>query len=274
MSESWSGRRNAELYDTFARTFPMYVQSSAALVRVAELGPGERVVDLCCGTGVTTEAVLQCVGPDGLVWSVDGSEDMLDLAKRHIDAPNVVFVLWPAESFHLAIEGPADAIVCNSAFWQTDMHQALASAKRILRPGGRIAFNVSSEMVKRAPHAGDVTTLRESALNRRMFEIAMSEYDYTPPRRRRMGLLEPRSLEDWTADLAAAGFELERHEITHSDATTESVYEWLRVPIFSTRLLPGLPYDLKMEIFERAYKEVAYPEASVGEWVHFVAHRR
>ncbi len=148
MSDAWRGDRNAELYDRWARKFGMYRASSAFLVDFASITEGERVVDLCCGTGITTEELLRRVGPSGHVWSVDGSEDMLAQARRTIDASNVEFVCWPAESFHIPVKGPADAALCNSAFWQTHAHQSLSSTRRVLRTGGRFAFNVMTDQVK------------------------------------------------------------------------------------------------------------------------------
>ena len=277
--ESWSGPENARLYDRWARRFPMYRQTSADLVRVAGLASGESVVDLCCGTGITTEEALKRLGPDGRVFAVDGSREQLEVAKQNVRDQRVRFVCTPAESFHLAIApASADAVVCNSAFWQTDNVQALASARRVLRENGRLAFNLGGGFFQfdedHSRPIGNAAPLRDSPLNRRMVEIAVDEYGYTLPSIRRLGMLQLRDYAGWETLLADNGFAIVGHEITTIEATPESTYEWLRIPIFSTRLLPGLPYDLKMTILERAWHEVRIEPPEPEPWIHFVAVRR
>jgi len=77
----WDDAGNARRYAEFARRYPMYRLTSEHLVGLAVLAPDARVVDLCCGTGVTTEAVLAVLGARGSVAAVDGAAAMLAEAR-------------------------------------------------------------------------------------------------------------------------------------------------------------------------------------------------
>nr|WP_071806066.1 methyltransferase domain-containing protein [Couchioplanes caeruleus] len=53
-----------------------------ALVRVSGAGPGDRVLDVGCGTGYLTRRTARAVGPAGSVTGIDPSTEMLSLARR------------------------------------------------------------------------------------------------------------------------------------------------------------------------------------------------
>ena len=75
------------LVDLF-RDWP-YREARAAAIEALQLQPGDRVVDLFCGTGVNFEPLLAGVGPTGCVIGVDGSEGMLARARRRIARHNL-----------------------------------------------------------------------------------------------------------------------------------------------------------------------------------------
>jgi SAM-dependent methyltransferase len=142
MTKGWEDEENARRYDAYARRFPMYDRTSEDLVDRVGLTPGAQVVDLCCGTGRTTLAVLAALGAEGRVTGVDGAAAMLAIARAAVTDPRAGWVEAPAEEFDRHIPGPVDAVVCNSAIWQTDLPATFAAARRALRPGGRFAFNI------------------------------------------------------------------------------------------------------------------------------------
>lgn len=71
------------LVDLF-RDWP-YHEARAAAIEELQLQPGDRVVDLFCGTGVNFEPLLAGIGATGRVIGVDGSEAMLARARRRIE---------------------------------------------------------------------------------------------------------------------------------------------------------------------------------------------
>src|SRR5207244_932358 len=76
------------------------VEMLRLLLEAARPQPGERVLDVGCGTGVTTEPYARAVGPAGHVTGVDISQPMLDAARARIEGAglaNVALLLADAQ---------------------------------------------------------------------------------------------------------------------------------------------------------------------------------
>lgn len=125
----WEDAHNARRYAEFARRYAMYRLTSEHLVGLAVLAPDARVMDLCCGTGVTTEAVLAVLGARGSVVAVDGAAAMLAEARSRATDDRVRWVRGRAEDLAAQLATGADAVLCNQAFWQTDMPAAAAAVR-------------------------------------------------------------------------------------------------------------------------------------------------
>src|SRR5690349_15207191 len=74
----WIGRQAAQE----ARN----VEMLELLLAAAQPQSGERVLDIGCGTGVTTEPYAAAVGPQGHVTAIDIAQPMLDAARHRMDA--------------------------------------------------------------------------------------------------------------------------------------------------------------------------------------------
>lgn len=116
---------------------------AAALVEVAAPAPGERVLDVACGTGVVTRLVAERVGATGTVAALDVSPGMLAVA-RSLPAPAAP-VEWhesSAESLPFA-DDAFDLVTCQMGLqFVPDQRAALREQHRVLAPGGRVAFNL------------------------------------------------------------------------------------------------------------------------------------
>lgn len=116
---------------------------AANLIRIAALRPGERVLDVACGTGVVTRIASQQVGDSGTVIGLDISPGMLAVARA--TTPPDSSINWheeSAESMSLA-DGSFDVVLCQMGLqFVPDKHAALSEMRRVLAPGGRLILNL------------------------------------------------------------------------------------------------------------------------------------
>ncbi|MEW1910899.1 methyltransferase domain-containing protein [Kitasatospora sp. NPDC085895] len=136
--------RSAAAYDRLTALSPGYhrqLASAAALLRPAT-GRPDRVLDLGCGTGASTRAVLAAV-PEATVTAADASTGMLQRARAKPWPVAVGFVHARAE--HLGtppLRGPYDAVLsCYLLRNTADPDGVLAGIRRVLRPGGRLVVH-------------------------------------------------------------------------------------------------------------------------------------
>ena len=113
------------------------------LVIYAKLAPGQRILDVACGTGFATMAAARVVGDTGRVTGIDISDKMLDVAKEKATSAglsNVEYRLGDAEALEFD-DGCFDAVICaSSIFFLRDIPKALHEWRRVLKVGGMIAF--------------------------------------------------------------------------------------------------------------------------------------
>ena len=106
---------------------------------VADLRPGERVLDLGSGGGIDVLLSAKRVGPTGYVYGVDMTTEMLDLARGNAaqaGVTNVEFVRGTIEDVPLP-DAAVDVIISNCVInLSGDKRQTLSEAYRVLKPGG------------------------------------------------------------------------------------------------------------------------------------------
>lgn len=110
------------------------------LMRMAALRPGERVLDLACGTGLVSFRAAQAVSPSGTVTGTDISDGMIEqcvriAVERHIS--NASFRRMPAETLEFE-DASFDAVLCAlGMMYVIDFAGSIHEAHRVTRPGGR-----------------------------------------------------------------------------------------------------------------------------------------
>ncbi len=131
----------ADAYDDAANTF--WDRFGSATIERLGLRRGDRVLDVCCGSGASALPAAEAVGPEGTVIGVDLAEKLLALARGKAadrGVRNVEFRIGdlldlglPAASF--------DAVVCVfGIFFVPDMAAAGRALWHVVRPGGRLAI--------------------------------------------------------------------------------------------------------------------------------------
>ena len=109
----------------------------------ADLEPGDRVLDIGCGSGATTMALAARVGPTGTVSGVDLSEEMLAPARaeaKRTAVTNVRFELGDAQIHPFPSAAFDVAYSRFGVMFFADPAAAFANIGRALAPGGRLAF--------------------------------------------------------------------------------------------------------------------------------------
>ncbi len=129
----------AEIYDEFFVP-ALFGEWAGPLCDAAEIGPGDAVLDVACGTGATTREAARRVGPAGRVAGLDCNAGMLDVARTQ--APAIEWTENFAESLPYD-DGAFDRALCQfGLMFFGDRVRALREMRRILRPGGTLAVSV------------------------------------------------------------------------------------------------------------------------------------
>ena len=154
----------AGAYDRLVGANPGYhrdLRRSVRRLRLPDQGEGVRLLDLGCGTGASTAALL-AAAPKARIVAVDASQGMLDAARAKTWDGDVVFHRARAEELspawaHERLGGPADAVLGAYLIRNVpDPDALLRSVLEILRPGGRLALHEYS--VADSPSARTVWT--------------------------------------------------------------------------------------------------------------------
>src|SRR5436305_1035520 len=133
MSERSSDRWDAQLYD---QSHAFVWRYGSGLLELLDPKPGERVLDVGCGTGHLTQKIADA---GAQVVGVDASAAMIDEARRNF--PDLKFELADATAMRFA--EPFDAVFSNAALhWVKPPAAAVARMWEALRPGGRVVIEM------------------------------------------------------------------------------------------------------------------------------------
>jgi SAM-dependent methyltransferase len=126
-------------YDAYVA--PLMKPFIAALV-AAVVQPGQRVLDVACGTGFATRAASKAVGSGGSIAAVDINPGMIDNARSQPTLGNVEWHV--ASALELPFEDESfDAVICQQGLqFFPSPADGLAEMDRVLRPGGSLGATV------------------------------------------------------------------------------------------------------------------------------------
>ncbi len=122
---------DARTYDVSSQ--PQQAWASEVMARLDGIAPDATVIDVGCGTGRVTEALLAIV-PQGRVLAIDASAAMVALARARLGDRAEV---WCQNVLELELDEPVDAIISTATLhWVTDHDRLWQRLVRALRPGG------------------------------------------------------------------------------------------------------------------------------------------
>jgi SAM-dependent methyltransferase len=205
-------------------TTPDVVGQRRVIREALALQPGERVLDIGSGPGLLSCEMAADVGLDGAVDGIDPSGSMLAIAARREKAPGaarVTFAAGDASRLPFA-DGSFDAAVSTQVYeYVPEIGPAVAEARRVLRPGGRLLV-LDTDWDSIVWHSSDPRRMRTVL-------TAWDEHLADPYLPRRLGRL-----------LKDAGFTVTRREVipllnAGFDANTYSA----GLLGFITRFVPG-----------------------------------
>ncbi|NUN14583.1 MAG: class I SAM-dependent methyltransferase [Myxococcales bacterium] len=144
----------ASSYDWLTSLNPGYRKHLTWSAKRLGLGPTPRILDLCCGTGISTEALLD-VYPGAKIVALDASLQMLECAKRKRRLSNVQFIHGNAENpRQFGVNDSFDGIMMAYGIRNVPGRDTcLANILTLLRPLGRVCFHEYSVVDSRLASA-------------------------------------------------------------------------------------------------------------------------
>ena len=236
-------RWNAELYDS---KHDFVFQYGESVLELLDIKPGERILDLGCGTGHLTQKIKEA-GTE--VIGIDASADMIAKAKesfREIDLR-----VADAAGFHF--DEPFDAVFSNAVLhWVHKADEAIKCVYNSLKPGGRFV----AEMGGKGNNARVMAAMRQT----------LEKYGHADLAKRKMWYFP--SLSDYTTRLENAGFRVTF--AAHFDRPTllkdgrEGVAKWLEM--FGSTFFEGIGQIEKEQILTEITDAVEPHYNQNGDW--------
>jgi ubiquinone/menaquinone biosynthesis C-methylase UbiE len=252
---AWLEEETARRYQRFTEKTTMYQDLSRVMVKLADIRPGMRILDLGCGSGITTQTVLPQLSGQGQVYALDVSEAMLNIARQELPQPQVTFIQADAGHFADLMPEPVDRVICNSVFWQF-RHKPLVMAelRRVLAPGGLFVFNAPEPyfIFDAIPRSNKVAILFK--------QLAAERYG--------VGTQDLRTMEVF---LNNHHFELVATEIFERVHPAEESYLFMQLPVSTAWMDPPLDYQTRLELLAEAWQLAAPDTQSRRRWMYFVA---
>lgn len=118
------------------------------LLEMVSVGPGQRIIETACGSGLVTARLAERAGPAGRVLATDLSQGMIDDLKVRLDAAcitNYEARRMPAEKLDVPEAAFDSAISALGLMYAADPAAAVAEMARVVVPGGTVAATVWGE---------------------------------------------------------------------------------------------------------------------------------
>jgi trans-aconitate 2-methyltransferase len=241
MPTEWDARS----YD--ASSAPQQTWAADVLGRLDGLAVDAGVLDVGCGTGRVTEALVALV-PRGRVLAIDASDEMVALARERLgDRADV----WRQDVLDLELEQRVDAVVSTATLhWVRDHDRMWRRLAAALTPGGRLEAQCGG--------AGNIASVRE-AIGAAARDVAPELAGWSP-----WVFATP---EETEARLSAAGFTAIRCWLEERPTQPEDVGAFVRtsiLPAHLARLPAGRSEGFAAAVLERVRLPLDYVRLNVS----------
>jgi ubiquinone/menaquinone biosynthesis C-methylase UbiE len=258
----WDHPWTARLYEQFNEDHGRYREANTALTQHASLKPGQRVLDFAAGSGRTAEAALPYIGSQGSILCVEPAAAMREMGRQRLADPRIH---WTAE----LPTGPSfDRILCGAALWQLDSwEERFGEFVDLLSPGGALCFNIPALYLGQAddPGGGDdpwLVALPAALAAPHQDEASISGESKSP--------IEIPRIDQIESELKAAG--LRPAHYSFRIRLTQAAYrDWLKIPVLTNRLLPGLEPQERIRQVNKAYGQVPQDSWRWERWLGWAA---
>jgi SAM-dependent methyltransferase len=147
----WAGQSGERWLTNVDRLEEMLQPIGQALIELATIQPGERIIDVGCGAGATSISIAQKVSAAGAVTGLDISPVLVAEATKRaqmLGLENLSFVLGDAATTELPL-AQADCVVSRfGVMFFSDPHAAFAHLHGFLKPSGRMVFACWAPLLK------------------------------------------------------------------------------------------------------------------------------
>jgi ubiquinone/menaquinone biosynthesis C-methylase UbiE len=188
-------------------------RSTTEIVKMANIKPDDKILDVACGTGVVSKEISQFLGPNGLLVGIDLSRTALNIARGSIAFENSMFLEMDAEN--IGFNFKFDKVTCQyGLMFFPDSQKVLESIRKILNHKGMLVVAVHG-LAEDVPYFSTI-----------MKPILEHIPDIRPtgtPTVHRFG--NPKDLE---SEMAKAGFvdiSVVRHDFVYKPGTFEEYWE-------------------------------------------------
>jgi arsenite methyltransferase len=241
-----------ELANTYERVSTRQFNHGKVLISALAPRPGERVLDVGCGTGRLGDYVAGLVAPGGEVFGVDPLPLRIDIAARK--NPRFKASVGRAEDLSRFADASFDVVYLNSVFhWIEDKRRVLGEVRRVLKAGGR--FGVNSADASR-PHQS-AALVRDAALEE---GLAQSKVASSLGTNYRIGK------DDLAELLRGAGFvdiEVTRHTFTDTLTGVDDLVSWSESSSFGN-FLSDLQPDERSRVRRRLEQKLEALRTTAG----------
>ena len=223
-----------------------YGELNGRLVDMAELGSGQRIVDLACGTGGVTQLIVDRLrgARDSVIIAIDHSTTALKEAMEDLkDARDaaIQFVNSQVEHVSDAVKESVDTIIfCNAIHYIPDKDALVIEISKALKPGGKFAFNTSFFEGGQPPES-------LKFYRKWMFKSSRTlrrEYGLSPSRASKVESRKHLTAEQYGLLLERNGFTVAQQKIDRVEVPIEG---WIDISTFEDFIegtLPGVPLDM------------------------------